>query len=49
MDLSENVIRHFRLGHEPSRIDREMRLPIGTAHDVIVQYWAWVKARSMGK
>ena len=38
--LDKKIIREFCLGIAPSAIDRRNFLPNGTAHKVIVTWWA---------
>lgn len=35
------ILSMFKKGAAPSAIDRELRLPMFTAHDVIVNHWIY--------
>jgi len=42
-DVSGDVMRMFRNGFAPSRIDADLGIRRGRAHDVIVQEWRYEK------
>lgn len=43
-NAANEIIRLFRDDSlAPSQIDKRMRMPMGTSHDIIVQWWDWDK------